>query len=519
MSVTWAFGPVVWMREGDRFKPLHYRFKNHPNHVLCARPPFAMMQDTSVYPPGQNYVWTDQNGDEVAQPEELTKIPDTPIFQWMDADLNLYGDGVIYRPTAVSDDGIPTYDFANPEKQPATGNVWTDLTGSKLWSWHDNSHVSLFKPDGTREWTYTGLLNWRNALNVGAPGPGTLWGATCPVGVVGRYSGLVSYFGTVDLVRDDGLFVAQVFEHAAKGNNGPHIFYVEFLAGQMVQPKGTDKIYILAGDQDLRVSEVIGLDTVKDLPGGVYRHTPELARQAADAWAAYGEQLASGQPLILARGGAPGLAVADPVGKTIDAAHGFQAKAASDTDNLYFHYNVTSPSELVNQVVDPLTTFRGGNLLDIQLGTDPQADPDRKTPAPGDIRLLISRRDGKTWAVIMQPKVAGFTGERIKLTSPTGFEEFDSIAVTDQVELRNYRKTANGFTVTVVVPRDLVGLENVSPGETLRMDVGYIFGNAGGTNAAQRAYWQNNSFTANVVNDIPHESRLEPAEWGTARIE
>ncbi|MHC1765151.1 MAG: hypothetical protein AB9869_12770 [Verrucomicrobiia bacterium] len=28
-----------------------------------------------------------------------------------------------------------------------------------------------------------------------------------------------------------------------------------------------------------------------------------------------------------------------------------------------------------------------------------------------------------------------------------------------------------------------------------------------------------NSFTANVVNDIPNESRLEPAEWGNARVE
>ena len=51
------------------------------------------------------------------------------------------------------------------------------------------------------------------------------------------------------------------------------------------------------------------------------------------------------------------------------------------------------------------------------------------------------------------------------------------------------------------------------------MDVGYIFGNAGGTQAGLRAYWHNNGFTANVVNDTPNESRLEPALWGTARVE
>jgi len=48
---------------------------------------------------------------------------------------------------------------------------------------------------------------------------------------------------------------------------------------------------------------------------------------------------------------------------------------------------------------------------------------------------------------------------------------------------------------------------------------GCIFGNAAGTQAALRAYWTNNSFSANVTNDIPNESRLEPAEWGIATVE
>lgn len=37
--------------------------------------------------------------------------------------------------------------------------------------------------------------------------------------------------------------------------------------------------------------------------------------------------------------------------------------------------------------------------------------------------------------------------------------------------------------------------------------------------AAIRGYWANNSFTANVVNDVPNENRLEPAEWGAVTVE
>jgi hypothetical protein len=51
------------------------------------------------------------------------------------------------------------------------------------------------------------------------------------------------------------------------------------------------------------------------------------------------------------------------------------------------------------------------------------------------------------------------------------------------------------------------------------MDIGYIYGNETGNTASARSYWTNNSFTANVLNDIPHESRLEPANWGEAKVE
>jgi hypothetical protein len=60
---------------------------------------------------------------------------------------------------------------------------------------------------------------------------------------------------------------------------------------------------------------------------------------------------------------------------------------------------------------------------------------------------------------------------------------------------------------------------NPTPGQSLKMDLGYIFGNAEGTRAAKRLYLHNHSFSANLVDDIPNESRLEPAAWGTATVE
>ena len=48
---------------------------------------------------------------------------------------------------------------------------------------------------------------------------------------------------------------------------------------------------------------------------------------------------------------------------------------------------------------------------------------------------------------------------------------------------------------------------------------GYLFGNATGNRAAQRAYWTNTGPTAGIIGDIPSESRLEPHQWGTAAVE
>lgn len=522
VSEVWAFGNVLWLREGDRFRPLHFVFKNRPNPVLMNQPPFPIMNDLRAYPEGRMYVWSDANADLEAQLSELTALPSsTPPFHWMDADLNLYAGGAVYRPREVRTDGIPLYDFAKPERRTdaTSGLTWTDPEGQQVWTWREGGEFARYNTDGAKAWCYPRIKPWRDAINQGSPGPGTLSGTTCPLGVVGRYSGMISYFGTADLVREDGLFVAQLFEHPAKGSNGPQVFYVEFLAGQMVQPKGSSRVYLLAGDQDCRIHEVLGLDSVKDLAGGTYEHTAGLAAQAAEAWAEYESQVARGQPLVLARGGEAGLAAADPVSKSLDAEHAFEVRAAYDSKNLYFRYMVTSPSPLTNAIPDPQMIFKGGNLLDVQIATDPAADPRRTTPVPGDVRLLISQRAGKPWAVVLRPKLREFTGQPIQLVSPTGSEAFDSIAATDRVELRGYGASAKGFEVTAVVPLEVLGLPSLKPGSQWRMDVGYLFGNAGGLGATSRAYWHNNSFTANVVNDIPNESRLEPAEWGNARVE
>ena len=103
------------------------------------------------------------------------------------------------------------------------------------------------------------------------------------------------------------------------------------------------------------------------------------------------------------------------------------------------------------------------------------------------------------------------------LTSGTGQESFDSIALAPEVKL-DYDKTPGGFHALVTIPLTFLG-RGFQPGDSVRMDLGYLFGNATGSQIAARSYWSNTGFAAGVTNDIPNESRLVPGEWGTATVE
>src|SRR5207249_8862399 len=99
----------------------------------------------------------------------------------------------------------------------------------------------------------------------------------------------------------------------------------------------------------------------------------------------------------------------------------------------------------------------------------------------------------------------------------TGQESIDKIEFWEDVQLE-YEKTDTGFNAVVHLPLAKLGLTPV-PGTVQKMDVGYIFGNETGNTTATRAYWSNRGFTAGATQDVPHEVRLEPAQWGSATVE
>jgi len=536
---------VLFMRVGDIFKPIVAITAAMSSPLIAAKMPA---------PHGAVFAWEDRNGDMIMQADEISRPVAT---RWcglnaVDRELNLWfreppaniidskGDGkyVLFKPLAgaagsvfhplrFAKDGRPIYDFTRLEPTSISVNAVDDQDGAaylckSLPAPAVDGAYARYSPSGRLEWRYRGVVEWLTAMSLPPMKPGQLYAPTSYLGTAGDITGWNTYFGIAHLYTRDGLYVARLFDDIRIGKGmGPNTIYCENFNGQIVKPKGMERYFFLGGDIDGRVTEVCGLNTVKRLMGGQYTITDADVLTAADALARYQSRRAQTQHVEITHGRKT-LGTGVPVEKTVSAERAFRVWLAYDDANLYLQYDVSSPAELVSNESDPRIIFKGGNCCDLQLATDPTADPKRSKPAPGDVRLLVTRRQdaaGKftPLAVIYRPHIRGFQGQPILLSSPTGKEPFDAIETSDQVKI-DYVKTPANFTATLTIPRALLGWTAKS-GDAVRLDVGYIFGNSAGNKAAARAYWMNNGFSANILNDIPNESRLEPALWGTAALE
>jgi hypothetical protein len=267
---------------------------------------------------------------------------------------------------------------------------------------------------------------------------GRLHGMTGGLGVAGNFTGNMSYFGVCHLFQRDGIYAAALMRDGRIAGMGPDVGQPEGQGGQLVsvvtRPGSAPRTLLLAGGQDGRVTEVFGLDTVKPLPSREFALTAADVKTAVDVLADYNAKSGKAGRLVIAAD-RKALDSASPVGKSLDGARRFTARVARDEQHLFISFDVTAPHGLINAAADPTLVFKGGNCLDIQLAANPIADSNRKTPAPRDVRLLVTRQaaaDGKTIrpvAVFYRPKVQGFKGRPIVLNSPTGKESFDEITI------------------------------------------------------------------------------------------
>jgi len=194
----------------------------------------------------------------------------------------------------------------------------------------------------------------------------------------------------------------------------------------------------------------------------------------------------------------------------------FQAALAYDNAKLYLAGRATDASPLRNSAPDLTRVFQFGDGLDIQLGLDPTADPNRRQPAPGDLRLVLARVGEKPVVMLYRYVVPGTPAEkRTVFTSPVGKEEIDLVRELTDAEIA-VKQDEHGWTLEAAIPWKSLGAAAPRIGDKLRGDAGILESDSDGTATVRRSYWANKSDV--IIGDLPCESRITPALWGDLHV-
>jgi len=182
------------------------------------------------------------------------------------------------------------------------------------------------------------------------------------------------------------------------------------------------------------------------------------------------------------------------------------AAVALAGDRLYVAFRTSDPALLRNTGESVPMLFKTGGALDLMIGTSPAADPNRREPVEGDLRLLVTMAKGaRPLAVLYRPVVPG-TKEPAAFSSPVRTVKIDRVDdVSKDVELAADKDGSYEFSVPLAV----LGLKPRA-GLMIRGDVGILRGD--GFRTIQRVYWQNKA--TGITSDVPSEAALAPLLWG-----
>jgi hypothetical protein len=176
-----------------------------------------------------------------------------------------------------------------------------------------------------------------------------------------------------------------------------------------------------------------------------------------------------------------------------------------DREYLYAAFRTEDPHLLDNASRDFPYVFKSGGALDLMLGPSAPAQRNRSGPLAGDLRLVVTRTQGKTTAVLFRavapdaPKT-----DAVVFESPVDRATFDQVRlVSGQVRLSQH-----GGNYEIAVPLKLLGFQPVV-GQEILADIGLLRGKEGRT--MQRVYWSNKNTV--LVSDLPSEARAVRNHW------
>jgi hypothetical protein len=507
------------------------------------------------------FAWSDRNHDGAVQADEVSFRKDEVGGMTVQADLSLAtSTALLLAPTGIDAAGVPLYDATAATalvpggRGPSTSGGGHTLVCADGWTvltippapFPAQSSLAGAK-GGAVKWTYPNLWPGLHPSHSSPTPefPGEVIGTTRVVGLpfkpVGSDAGwcwaINGNKGCIYVFTSDGLFVATLFKDsrlatrwampvAERGMrlDGTTLGEENFWPTMTQTQDG--RIYLVSGSSVVAVG---GLESVRRLPETAL---PLSAAQLAQAqgWGLEQEArrqraLGGGTLRVALRAAPPTVdgALGDWAGAdwaTVDRRTVTQgdwgsridlitAAVAVSGDRLYAAWKTGDANLLRNAGTTWQTLFKSGGCLDLMIGADPAAAPERGEPVAGDRRLLVTLVGGKPMAVLYAPVAPGHRGDRVPFSSPVSTLLMDEVTrVDEQVQV-----AGKDGDFELSVPLALLGL-HPAPDQVIKADIGILRGNGFAT--MQRVYWSNKA--TSITADVPSEARLSPNLWGRWRF-
>ena len=545
---------TVWMRRvGDTFVPcaaiggLHSMVTDDGTGLVCwdsdigrhmyrnRRPECFRGHSGKRGFAGDNYSWSDLNGDGLVQADEMRwhqtlgrggTWSDGVQYEYYNGwGAQFAADGTAHWAGFARDFDVimelkperwtkygPVYDINKAvalHKEPTEGGsfsgVYTTEEGEVFaigcvaggMRMKTRTAISAFGKDGRLRWEWAASPT-AGARDFAASGVNGRWDVPGLGAVLCTWNwwwNYRPYFFTTD-----GLYVGTFGEETSLG---PAALWSESATYYFQTADGTP--YLVNGaNQSHHVFEVKGLANAKRFTGRVSVAAAELEKAKAD------------ERIPVKREEPKPVIALDGSSVRVDGGKGraFTASAKIDyaSGRLLIAADVDDPTPMLQKGTDYRTLFITGDSVDFMFAADPKAPEGRRAPAFGDRRLCLSEMDGKPVAVLFEP----VTEPRAEKPQQLMAAKIDRITLLKDAEVKIVRRSV-GYVLTASVPLATLGLQNIRTFEhsniltSLRGDLGVIFSGAiGGRELRLYRYNKNTFMTA----DLTTEATLQPAEWG-----
>ena len=497
------------------------------------------------------FTWSDLDGDGAAQLSEVTLLPagEKPgRLAAFDHGLGIYCAKWRFQPKEFLGDGTPVYEAVELKAPLAGREGLFMLPDGRTIQMSMSGHYGFAAAGAEGDWHWkTEGLGVHAYYSAGPYVPrqvvaefDVIGGDTISKGGLRSFYATTSNTGTIHLWSGDGILFGRLFQDLRQPgragwamlehDRGMDLSGVtlgqEHFSGYLCRDQESDDVYVCAGHNHISVTKVTGLDRVQRHTGTI-KVDAETVQKAREWLASRSRDSLYGRAPVIRCYRAP--QVVQPDGDFSDwddpvASFGSdQAQNASfrmgyDSNNLYLGWEVRNCGPFKNAGNDWHRLFKTGAAVDAQIGVDASADPARRDPVEGDLRILVAPMDGKPTVVLYQP-IDSTAGEDDGWESHTMVFQtrFQRVRVLSEATAAfapiGAKEGVNGYRVEAVIPLDSIHLK-LAKDTRLRFDWGVQEVGGDGAVVMQRLYWANQS--TKIVSDEAAEAQIEPGLWGDA---